>query len=136
MDVRITPLSNFSSPTKASGKNNAVNIRDQFNSLNRNKLEFDKLHNDKPGTVRTSPALSKHTFSFIPAKKPRASNDNLLVLSKNKLNPNRLSIKITSSRIQPAAVAEKKGVLLYQQLERNKLFSNGTELINRFNFKA
>lgn len=136
MDVRITPFSNFASLTKARGKNNSVNIRDQFNSLNRNKIQLDRLRSDKPRTTKTQFAISKHTLSPVPAKKLRSANNGLLVLSNNKSNPSRLSIKITSSRIQPPAVAEKKGVLLYQQLERNKLFSNGTELINRFNFKV
>lgn len=136
MDVRITPLSNFSSLTKTSRKNTPVNIRDQFNSLNRNKIQLDKLRSNKLRTAKTQFAISKPPLSSVPEKKLRSANGSLLVLSNNKNSPGRISIKIRSARIQPPAVAEKKGVLLYQQLERNKLFANGTELINRFNFKA
>lgn len=136
MDVRITPLSNFTSRLNASSKNNEVNNRNQFNALNRHKVELDKLASDKPRALRTSPAISKHTLSFIPAKNTRATNGNLLVFTNNNGNPTRFSIKMTSNGIQPAAVAEKKGVLLYQQLERNKLFNNGSELVNRFNYKV
>ena len=38
--------------------------------------------------------------------------------------------------IQPPTVADKKGGLLYQQTEKNKLFSNQSELVNRFNFRV
>ena len=40
------------------------------------------------------------------------------------------------SNMQSPAAADKKGVLLYQQIERNKLFSNQSELLNRFNYKV
>lgn len=55
---------------------------------------------------------------------PKKNLNNVLVLSK------------TTTVSQPIVAADKKGVLLYQQVERNKLFSNGPELINRFHFKV
>lgn len=73
-------------------------------------------------------------------KNSRATNKNsLLALPKvntlNSIKP-KLSIKITSNLIQPQTQADRKGVLLYQQVERNKIFSNNSELINRFQFKV
>ena len=73
--------------------------------------DFNKLNKNTP----------KQLFLSITPKK---SFNNVLVLSN----------KTTAS--QPIITTNKKGVLLYQQVERNKLFSNGAELINRFNFKV
>ena len=56
--------------------------------------------------------------------KPKKNLNNVLVLSK----------KATAS--QPIVTLDKKGISLYQQVERNKLFSNGSELVNRFHFKV
>lgn len=114
MDVRITPLSNFTSPIKTGARNNEINKRNQFNTLNLSKVEFDKLRSFKPRTVKTSPNLSNLTglkrnkFLFVPENKLRSSNSNLLFIPEKNNNPARLSIKISSDRIQPPAVAEKK----------------------------
>ena len=79
---------------------------------NRNRFtDFNK----SPATKSRRLFLSK-----IPAKKL----NNILVLSKK------------TTVAQPITVADKKGVLLYQQIEKNKLFSNGTKLINRFHLKT
>ncbi len=136
MDVRITPFSNFSSLTKTSRKNNPLAVRDKFNLLNRNKIQLNKLRSEKPSTAKTQFTVSKSSLLSVPAKKLRSANNALLVLFNKKNNPDRMPIKITSARIQPPTIAEKKGVLLYQQLERNNFYSNGTGLINRFNFKV
>ena len=47
-----------------------------------------------------------------------------------------LSLKTTSNVIQPSIQADKKGVLLYQQIEGDKIFLSGNELTNRFQFKV
>lgn len=118
MDVRITPYSTLSNstlvaPKKSSSKTNYLYSRD--------RTQFDK---------------PKRTFPTIQTKKRRSINNNsLLVLSKKNSKQPQFSIKITSSFNQPLAAADKKGVLLYQQVERNKLFSNQSELVNRFNYK-
>ena len=73
--------------------------------------DFNKSHKTKP----------KRLFLSITPKK---NLNNILVLSKKSIT------------LQPIVAPDKKGVSLYQQVERNKLFSNGTELINRFHFKV
>jgi hypothetical protein len=71
-----------------------------------------------------SPATKSRQLLLSTNKTPTKNLNNILVLSK----------KTTVAR--PIAVADKKGLLLYQQIERNKLFSNGTELINRLQLKT
>ena len=109
MDIRVTSFSNFPALTKTSAKNN---------------------------------------YSTSNSKKPHSSDDNkLVVLSKKKTNvlalqKPRFSLKITPSLIQSNETLNKseglnkKGVLLYQQIERNKSFTSGSELVNRFHLKA
>ena len=76
---------------------------------------FNKPHNTKPKQLLSS-TISEN-------KKPNELN-NIFVLSKK------------NSIAQPTAVSDKKGVLLYQNVEKDKSFSNGGELINRFHFKV
>ena len=71
-----------------------------------------------------SPATKSRQLLLLTKKTPTKNLNNMLVLSKK------------TTVAQPIAVADKKGLLLYQQIERNKLFSNGTELINRFQHKT
>ena len=120
MDVRITPYSTQSSystllvPRKNSVKTNY--------SYNRDHSQLERL---------------KPNISSLQSKKARSINNNsILVLSKRNSNKPKFSIRITSDMIQPPAAADKKGVLLYQQIERNKLFSNQSEVVNRFNYKV
>ena len=56
-------------------------------------------------------------------------------LSTKNLNDILISSKKTFA-IEPRGKADKKGVLLYQQVEKNKLSLNGAELINRFHHKV
>ena len=75
--------------------------------------------------------------------KPRTANKNLLVTPKVKLNQpsinkSRFSLELTSNTIQPMEIRtlnNKKGILLYQNIERDNLFSNNVELVNRFHYK-
>ena len=77
---------------------------------------FNKSSTKKSKQLLLSPISTKQ----VSAKKL----DNLLVLSKK------------TFVIQPRSGANKKGVLLYQQVERNKLFPSGVELTNRFHHKV
>ena len=101
MDIRITPLSSFTSmnkPSKATAKNN---------------------------------------FSTLNLQKPRSSKSKLLLtLPQKKTQKPQYLIKFTSKTSQPFAIADKKGVLLYQQVEKNKWLLNGAELVNRFHYKV
>ncbi len=93
-------------------------------------------------TLRAHPktSLTDNRNRFTDFNKSPATKSRQLLLptkqiqTKNLNNTLVLSSKTTVA--QPIAVTDKKGVFLYQQIERNKLFSNGTELINRFHFKV
>ena len=106
MDIRITPFTSYSSLTK---KNSKTGINNNYSSFS--------------------------------ATKPRAKKS-ILVLTSNKNNLTsikkpRLTLRLTSNLNQPIRPsADKKGVLLYQQIERDNLFLNKSELVNRFNFKV
>ena len=88
------------------------------NRVKQSTNTFPSPNSDKSEKLSTQLSLTATT-----APKKSAKNDLILSLR-----------KITLAR--PMEGADKKGVLLYQQIERNKLFSNGTELVNRFHFKA
>ena len=109
MELRITPLSHFATYNKTKAKNN------------------DSTFNTKNPT----------TFSTTKSTK----NKSLLILSKIKadqpsINKPQSSIKLSSNVFQPISISNnRKGVLLYQQIERDDSFSNRGELINRFHFK-
>lgn len=75
-------------------------------------------------SINKSPKTKPLLLATISENKKTNDLNNILVLSKKK------------SITQPTAVSDKKGVLLYQNVERDKLFSNGAELINRFHFKV
>ena len=75
--------------------------------------------------------------------KPSKSKSKSLLLSTtptNKTNKKNLNniLLLTKKTIinRPIALADKKGILLYQQQERNNLLSSGHELVNRFHFKV
>lgn len=81
---------------------------------------------------------NRNRFTHI-NKSPTAKSKQLIFSTKISQPKNLNNIFILSKKtsvVQPNALTDKKGVLLYQQIERNKLFSNGTELLNRFNLKT
>lgn len=85
---------------------------------------------DNPNRVKNfnKPAESKSktllVSSFPTKKTPKSNLNNLLVFSKK------------TPAIRSVATADKTGLILYQQVERNKLNSKGVELVNRFHFKV
>ena len=131
VDVRITPYSNLVPLSKYSPKTSSVYNRNRSESLNisnRAILLRNKTRLDQPQYLK-------------PAKSLHSNNNNLLLITKKNTKP-QFSLKITPNIVQPtnkiqtSSVADAKRVLLYQQIERNKLSSNGAELINRFNYKV
>lgn len=114
VELRISPLSSFTIPVKTKVKTSQASHHSSFHPIHKPK---------------------QHT-QVITAPKKGLTTNNILILSKKGMNKPTLSIRTVSNNIQPPALADKKGVLLYQQIERNKLFSNGNELINRFNLKV
>ena len=109
MELRITPLSHFATNNKTKAKNN--------DSTFKTKL---------PTTFSTNKLTT---------------NKSLLILTKAKVaqplvHKPQLSIKLPSSTFQPININNnRKGVLLYQQIERDNFISNRGDLINRFHFK-
>ena len=83
---------------------------------------------------------AKQGYTHFHSKKPKTSL-HLISIAKKKtsppeLNKPRSALKISSKVVPLREAEEKKGILLYQQIERNKLFNNGNELVSRFHLKA
>lgn len=151
MDVRITPISRLVPLSKSSPNINSVHNRNRFSSLNISGLSnlnrsssnhsasnHSGLNSSGPNRTRfiaKKIQLDKPQY-LIPAKSLRLNTNNLLLISKKNTNSPQLSLKITPNINQTPNVSGEKKVLLYQQIERNKLFSNNSELVNRFNYKA
>lgn len=110
VDIRITPLSNV---VKSRPKSTQELNHSRF-------ITAKKL---------------KQPTQATPLTKKKIAKNHLLVLSKKGINKPTLSVKTFSNRIQAPALADKKGVLLYRQIENNKLL-HGAELANRFNYKV
>jgi len=90
-----------------------------------------------PAQTKKSAKISYTTFN----NKKSEANNNLVGFSKKKttkleLNTPRLTLKLSSKFIPPREAEDKKGILLYQQIERNKIFNSGNELVNRFHLKV
>ena len=97
MNLRITPLSSFSS---------------------------------RPDQNRIS--IKQANYPTTTAKKTRTTNDLVIVENKN-VKQAQLPLNMTSNSFQaPTTLMSKKGIVTYQQIEREKLFSEGIELTNRF----
>lgn len=109
MDIRATSFSSLRSQPKS------ISLEHHNRSNNINKSS-----NFSPSTE----IKSKRKFlTNIPISKTQPKElNNIFILAK----------KEGSSQ----TTADKKGVLLYQQVEKNKITPNGIELLNRFNFKV
>ena len=83
---------------------------------------------------------AKNNNSIFSTVKP-TTNKKLLIISRTKIeqpsiNKPQPSIKLSSNIFQTININnDRKGILLYQQTERDNSFSNRAELVNRFNFK-
>ena len=84
---------------------------------------------------------AKQGYTHFHSKKPKTSI-HLVSIAKKKTSPLELinkprsALKISSKVIPLREAEDKKGILLYQQIERSKIFNNGNELVNRFHLKA
>ena len=90
------------------------------------KFHAKSIYNDNQNlftSLKKSHKTKPHQLLTLAEKKPNELNSVFLLSKKNPIT-------------QPIAVSDKKGVLLYQNVERDKSFSNGVELINRFHFKV
>ena len=90
--------------------------------------------------IRITPFSKFTALTPLKIKPSTKNNENIFVVSQTKIKQAEFdkfqhSIKQSSNIIQPKALVDKKGILLYQQIERNNLFSNNSELTNRFYFK-
>lgn len=90
--------------------------------------------------IRITPFSKFTALTPLKIKSSTKNNENIIVVSQTKIKQAEFdkiqhSIKQSSNIIQPKELVNKKGILLYQQIERNNLFSNNSELTNRFYFK-
>lgn len=130
MDVRITPYSNLVQLSNSRSKTSSVYSRNHSSSYNTpNSDSSNRILLLKNNTRLDKPHYLK------PAKSIRSNNNNLLLITRKNSNP-QFSLNMSPNMIQPPSVAGNKKVLLYQQIERNKLSSDGAELINRFNYRV
>lgn len=101
MNVRITPLSSFSS-----------------------RPDHNKI------------SIKQSNYSRATTQKTRTTNNYPIASNKN-VNHNQVPLKITLNLSQsPTTLMSKKGIVIYQQIERDKIFSEGVELTNRFSKKV
>lgn len=105
MELRITPLSNFSPSIKPQTKEKSI-------------------------LFKSADFLIKNNNSLL------NSTNNISNKSKSDNTKLSLRLNVEPKQVQSQERGEKKGVLLYQQIERNKIFSVGSELINRFHYKV
>ena len=135
MDVRVTPISISRFTTSKKCKPGTPSVYQQkrisphntghttaLGDTNQNVLVTKRNRLDKPQTFNTSKRIN--------------SNNNLLLVSKKGASKPRVFLKVIPNIHQSATVPAKKKVLLYQQIERNKLLENNSELVNRFNYKV
>lgn len=109
MDLRITPLANFSPAKKCS----------PGYAFRRNR-----------GTVS-----NQDNTPSLPA--PAKTKKSVLLLPANKLKQPTALLKISSPHIQTTSpLRNKSAMMLYQQIENNKMFTNGAELVNRFHYRV
>jgi len=102
-----------------------VNIRiTPFTPLN-TQSKIDRTPKPDRFISPNKPTATKSKSLLIPDKKQTKKLNNTFLLTNKK-----------TMLVRPVVVADKKGVFLYQQIERDKSFSNGSELINRFHFKV
>ena len=136
MDVRITPYSRLVPLSKYHPKTNSVYSRNHPSSLNTS-------NNDSSNRIlllKSKTRLDRPHY-LNPPKNIRSNNNNLLLITRKNSKP-QFSLNMSPNMIQPAnsvqtsSVAGNKKVLLYQQIERNKLSLGGAELINRFNYRV
>lgn len=98
-----------------------------FSTLRTQPKSISLEHHNRSKNVNQSTEIkSKRKFlSIIPISKTQTKKLNNIFIFSNK-----------EGLTQAIATADKKGVLLYQQVEKNKITPNGIELVNRFHFKV
>jgi len=89
--------------------------------------------NIRPGIKRDS-KLS----GFNHLNKPSLNTPQFIAKQNTKSNDlnNVVLIKRITVELKPLGITDNKGVVLYQQVERNNVFSNKVELVNRFHHKV
>jgi len=107
VNIRITPFTTSNTQSKIDQTPKPIRF------INPNK------------STTTKSTTTKSKLLLIPAKKQTTKLNNTFLLTNKK-----------TMLVRPVVVADKKGVFLYQQIERDKSFLNGSELINRFHFKV
>lgn len=133
MDVRVTPIPRFVSGTNYKPGTPAGYQQNRLTSAasGSSGIKHDVL------ITRTGQLNKPQTFNS--SKRPGVDN-NLLLISRKEPGKPRAFLNVTpnlnQSVNQTPAIAGNKKVMLYQQIERNNLLSNNSELVNRFNYKV
>ncbi|MCW9031340.1 MAG: hypothetical protein OQK58_07625 [Gammaproteobacteria bacterium] len=155
MDVRITLLSNSGPLSQSSSNTSSSKNNNRFITLNTSNQEISRPETYRQNSLQQDRTHLNKSQNLIPAKSISSDNNNSLLLFANKkTNKPLYSMKTTSKVMQPtydvytpkgfntsssfttSGATNKKNILLYQQVEREKLFSNRAELVNRFNYKV
>jgi len=108
VDIRITPLSQFSTQSKRQGNT----------QLSRSYSSTSQPFNQPATPLKTKKSVSSQVLT-VTSKKPSLPAN----------NPH------FSQQATVSSANNKKGLSLYRQVESNLLFQGG-ELVNRFNYKV
>ena len=139
MDVRVTPISisRLAPTVKGKSSTSAAYQQNRLSSLNTGRNIGPDGTKQNVLITRSNRLNSPQTFS--PAKRSSSIN-NLLLISRKGASKPRIFLNVTpnlnQSINQSPSISGNKKVLLYQQIERNNLLSNNSELVNRFNYKV
>ena len=83
---------------------------------------------------------SQQSNRFINPNKPSLTKPKLILIPEKQQTKKLNSLFIVTNKrpllAQPVTLGNKKEILLYQQIERDKSFSDRAELVNRFHFKT
>ncbi len=102
---------------------NNVNIR--ITSLPTQNIQRGVKHHSKSTGFNHLNKPSSNKPDFLAKKNTKSLDSNNIILIKKK-----------TVEVKPLGIADNKGVILYQQVERGNVFSNRVELVNRFHFKV
>ena len=128
MEIRITPFivnrpnTNLNKPEKR--------------QVQLNQPAFTDI--SKP-TKRIQLSVTRKTQSQIPASNLKKFELNTFTAKRSfqPLVPGKSGLKSSLiNNLQQPALNEQKGIALYRQIERNKLFSTGPELLNQLEYKV
>ena len=108
-----------------------------FSSLRNQPKSISLEHQNRSNNIKKSSNINKSS-NFNPSTEIESKRKFLTNIPISKTQPKELNniFILAKKEASSQTTADKKGVLLYQQVENNKIAPNEMELINRFNFKV